>query len=102
MSRDYAGALQAARLDVIDAIGTRDLTLERGGYKAADQVGLGTGVIGENPHDGRLALGVLTDLQQLQRAQARCQYQQADDSGKHRAANENVSKVKHAACNASC
>src|SRR6266567_3713706 len=66
---DCAQALSARRLHVIDAVGARDHTLQRGGDEAANQVRVGAHVHRRDLHHRDITTRILTDAQRTYRLQ---------------------------------
>src|SRR5262249_1787396 len=87
---DRGKALGARRLHVIDAVGTRDHALERGGDEAPHEVGVRADVDGRDRDDGRVAPRVLADGERADRLQPRDQDHEVDADREDRPLDEEV------------
>jgi hypothetical protein len=90
---DRRQALDALRLDEVDAVRGRDRSLERRGDEAADQLGVGADVRGAHRDRRALELGVLSDVERADRLQPRDHDHEVDDDGEHRSPDEEVGEA---------
>jgi hypothetical protein len=94
---DHRKALQAPRLDVVDAVGRSDGLLERCGNETAHQLGTRADVHGGDVDRRIFAARVLTDRERMPGLQARDDDEEIDDNGENGAVDKEIGERTHGA-----